>query len=43
MCASLYLDDALCLNQIDGVDMEVAPRASQASQEGGVVWQAGKA
>jgi hypothetical protein len=33
MCASLYSEDTLCLNQIGGAETEVVPRASQASRE----------
>jgi hypothetical protein len=41
----LHSKNYLCLHQVGtfaALTMEVAPRASQASREGGVVWQAGK-
>jgi hypothetical protein len=42
-CASrLHSDDHLCLNRVGGADNGLAPMASQASREGGVVWQADK-
>jgi hypothetical protein len=40
---SVAVGGYLCLNQVGSFEDQRAPMASQASREGGVVWQAGKA